>query len=162
MLELRRILAAVIGCFAAPGELDAVAVEGTLPIRSAPDELLLVSRPAGSAAVVAAAEAALERDQDSLVLDVSDGFGLCSLSGDWREAFARLCAIPAPAAAGCIQGLFADVPAKLVIGQSELLIVSSSVVTHHVEERVLRACGDLEPATREPSPLELPLQAAVA
>jgi hypothetical protein len=146
VLELQRTLAAVVGCYARAEALDALAAGAALAIRVAPDELLLLVDPDDRSQLLASAEQAVASlDGGGLALDVTDGFAVWRLRGEWHEAFARLCAVPSPDPPACVQALFAHVPAKLVVGTEELLVVVSSVLAHHVRDRVLGACRDLEP-----------------
>lgn len=154
MLELQRTLAAVVGCYARPAALDALATGGALTIRVASDELLLLTAANDAASLLASAERALAAlDAHALALDVSSGFAVWLVRGAWPEAVARLCAVAPPEPPACFQALFAHVPAKLVVRADELLVVVSSVVSHHVRERVLQACRDLEPRELGPAPL---------
>jgi hypothetical protein len=163
VLEFRRSLAAVIGCYARAENLDAVSVVEALPMRLAPDELLLVTESRDGAATLAAAETALAADAGSLVFDVSDGYAIWSLLGDWEEVSLRLCAVPVSEPPALIQALFAHVPAKLVIrSPDELLVVVSSVLSHHVRRRILDSCRDLSPTELEPAPIAIRLREAAA
>jgi hypothetical protein len=158
VLELRQTSAAVIGCFAKADALDAVAIDETLGFRVAPDELLLLSAPDRAAEVRGEAEAALARSVGALVVDVTDGYSVWSLRGAWREPFTRLCAIAIPEDDTCLQGLFAEVPAKLVVSTEVLLIVTPSVVSRHVEARVRGSCADLDLTSGAPMPVAVPVR----
>jgi sarcosine oxidase gamma subunit len=155
VLELQRTLAAVVGCYARAEALEALPAAGeALAIRVAPDELMLLGDPDDRARLLASVEQSLlPLDGGGLVLDVSDGFAVWRLRGDWQEAFARLCAVPVREPAACVQALFAHVPAKLVVGSDQLLVVVSSVLSHHVRDRVLGACRDLDPREADAAPL---------
>jgi hypothetical protein len=151
VLELHAVPAKVIGCFGRPEALDRLAkgAEGVrrsplLSVRVAPDELLLLSESPH----VAELEAELGAlDDGSLVLDLSCGFAIWALRGDGRfEAFIRLSALSLPEPPAVIQGLVAHVPAKVIVGSDALLLIVSSVVAHHLRERVLLACADLAPS----------------
>lgn len=156
------MLASVVVCHAAAEALDDIAIDETLPIRVSPDELLLLAAAERAGSVCTAAEAALAGDDGSIVVDVSDGHALSCLRGDWHEAYARLCAIPAADPPGCLQGLFANVPAKLVFDREELLVVVSSVLAHHLAARVLESCGDLDVAELAPASIAVPMHEATA
>ena len=112
MVELRRSFAAVIGCYARVEVLDAVSDLEALTMRLAPDEMLLVAEPRHGAAILATAETALAADPGSIVLEVSDGYSIWSVAGDWEEVSLRLCAVPISQSSALIQTLFAQVPAK--------------------------------------------------
>ena len=159
MLELRESLASVVACHAAADVLDGFTIEATVAVRVAQDEVLLISEPSRCDQVLVRAEEALA-PVDGLVVDVSDGYAVWTLHGDWREAWARLCAVPSPPASACVQGLFAGVPAKLVSAEEELLVMASSALSEHVRERVLSACHDLDPHELEPTPLSVPADEA--
>lgn len=163
MLEFRRSFAAVIGCYARAEDLDAVSVIDALPMRLAPDELLLVIDSRNKVAALAAAETALAADPRSLVFDVSDGYTIWSVLGDWEEVSLRLCAVPVSEPSVLIQTLFAHVPAKLVVRPpDELLVMVSSALSHHVRQRILDSCRDLSPTELEPAPIAVQLREAAA
>lgn len=150
MLELQALRAGVVGCYARSEALDALTADVPLAIRVAPDELLMLVEIDEAIGHLAAAERSLAvLDPGGLALDVSAGFAVFRLRGDWPEAFARLCAAPLPESPACIQALFAHVPAKVVVTTDELLVVVSSVVSHHIRDRILTACRDLDPCELE-------------
>ena len=83
-------------------------------------------------------------DPHGLTLDLSSAYATWVVRGDDRlEAFARLSAIPLPAPGGFAQGLVAHVPAKVVVREDDLLVTVSSVVSHHLRDRLPAACRDL-------------------
>jgi hypothetical protein len=154
VLELQPTRAAIIGCFARSDAVDAVADGTQLALRVAPDELLLVVDPEEAAACVTSIEGSLAvLDPGGLTFDLSGGYRVFRVRGDWGEAFARLCAAPLPEPPAILQALFAHVPAKVVVSTDELLIVVSSVVSHHVRDRILAACRDLGPRELAAAPL---------
>jgi hypothetical protein len=156
VLELQPVQAAIIGCFARSDAVDALMEGRALAIRVAPDELLLVVEPEASAASVSSVGRSLAvLDPGGLTLDLSGGYAVFRVRGDWAEAFARLCAAPSPEPPATIQALFAHVPAKLIASTDELLVVVSSVVSHHVRDRVMTACGDLDPRELAAAPLSM-------
>jgi sarcosine oxidase gamma subunit len=154
--ELQQISAGVLGCFARPDALDRLAVPTAIPLRTAPDELLLVG-------VEGAPE--LERelaaiDPDCLVLDLSGGFTICVIRGDGRhEAFARLSALPPPPPGTFAQGLFAQTPAKIIARSSDYLVLVSAAVGRHLHSRLLASCHELAPTKLPPGPLTPPAAA---
>jgi hypothetical protein len=86
-----------------------------------------------------------DADSNAVVFDLSDGHAAWTIrGGDHLEAFRRLCAIPPPPAPTCLQGLFAHVPAKLVLTVDSALVLVSAAVGEYVRERIRLACGDLE------------------
>jgi sarcosine oxidase gamma subunit len=161
VLELQPALAGAVGCYARPEALDSLAAGTSLAIRVAPDELLLLVDPDDQSQLLASAEQALAA-VDGLALDLSGGFAVWRLRGDWPEALARLCAVAAPKGPASVQALFAHVPAKLLFTGDELLVVVSSVLSHHVHDRILAACRDLEPRELEPAPLAARIAGAAA
>jgi hypothetical protein len=154
VLELYPTSAALIGCYARPAALDSLG-PGGLAIRVAPNELLLVAAAAERGAALEDARRALAAaDPGGLVFDLSAGFAIWTLAGDGRhEAYARLCAIRPPEPPACVQGLFAHVPAKIVVETERVHVLVASTVGHHVRERVLGACADLEPREGPEAPL---------
>jgi hypothetical protein len=169
VLELHAVPAEVIGCFGRPAVLDQISEAAQLPVRVAPDELLLLSVGATSARPrrMQEIEAALgAQDGGGLVLDLSSGFAIWTLRGDDRfEAFSRLSALELPEGASSVrppavlQGLVAHVPAKVVVSSDSLLLIVSSVLSHHIRKRVLVACADLAPSERDPLRLDgLPVE----
>ncbi|HEY1367633.1 MAG TPA: hypothetical protein VGF23_10980 [Gaiellaceae bacterium] len=163
MLELQRTLAAAVGCYARPEALDALAAGEALAIRVAPDELLLLADPDETVQRLASVERALAAlDGGGVALDVSGGFAVWRVRGDWPEALARLCAVAPPEPPACLQALFAHVPAKLVVNGDELLVVVSSVLSHHVHDRILAACADLHPRELDAAPLTTGVAGAAA
>ena len=144
MPELELFAGGALGCFARPGALDALAEGADLPLRVAPTELLLLGARA-SLGELRQRMAAL--DPHGLALDLSSAYATWVVRGDDRfEAFARLSAIPLPAPGGFAQGLVAHVPAKVVVRENDLLVTVSSVVSHHLRERLPAACRDLAEA----------------
>jgi hypothetical protein len=110
-------------------------------LRVAPDELLLLGSDIGANEI---GQELASRDASSLVLDVSDGYALWAIDGDdHRTAFARLSAVPLPVAPAIVQGLVAQVPAKVIVETTRIVIVVSSVVSAHVHDRIASACADL-------------------
>lgn len=134
MLELRSVPLAVVRVFGAPPLPGAH--------RIAPDEQLLVGD--SPAELVALAGDA------SLVVDHSDGVAAFELAGDDVDAaFARLSELQLPAGRPAfLQGLVADLPAKVIVTDT-LLVLVSSVVCDSFRAGVLEACAGL--AVREGS-----------
>ena len=143
MLELHAVPAGMIGCFGRPEALDRLAKTAELEVRVAPDELLLLPESRGIAELEAELHAL---DEDGLVFDLSSGYATWALSGDDRfEAFRRLSALKLPEPPAAIQGLVARVPAKVIVRSDMLLLIISSVLSHHIRERVLSVGADLAP-----------------
>jgi hypothetical protein len=139
--ELELLAGGAVGCFARPAALDSVSEGADLPLRVAPTELLLLG---AQAALAELTQRLAALDPHGLTLDLSSAYATWIVRGDDRlEAFARLSAIPLPAPGGLAQGLVAHVPAKIVVRDDDLLVTVSSVVSHHLRERLPAACRDL-------------------
>jgi hypothetical protein len=151
VLELSSVSTGVVGCFAEPKVLDRLSGNGGRSVRVAPNELLLLT----DRSRVAELEGELGAgDPTGLVVDLSSAYSVWSLRGDARfEAFCRLSQLELPQAPAVVQGLVSHVPAKVIVLDDELLILTSSALAHHLRERVLKASADLSPTetkVREP------------
>jgi hypothetical protein len=82
----------------------------------------------------------------ALVVDQTDAYAGWTLSGsDVFELFARLSAIRPDGGQGAVlQGLFAKVPAKILVNNHHLQVFVSSNLAHHIPQRVLSAAADLD------------------
>ncbi len=164
MLELQAVQPDVVGCYGQVDALDRLNSigNGGRTLRIAPTELLVL----GERGRVGDLEAELTAlDPTSLVIDLSSAFSIWALGGDDRhEALCRLSEVEVPQAPALVQGLVAHVPARMVVLDNELLVLVSSALTHHVRERVLAVCADLEPveAPGVRSVLEVVDEAALA
>jgi sarcosine oxidase gamma subunit len=139
VLELARTEAAFVSCMASPEGLDALHVTRSLTaLRVAPDELLLVGRPASAARIVAAAAKTLQgSDDDALVMDVTDGWTVWTLGGDdAHEAFERLSMLELPAG-GVVQGDVARLPVKVVVDGARLHLAVPSSWAAYLRERIV-------------------------
>lgn len=145
MLELAATRASVVGCYAAPEALDALAtVEDASSCRAAPDEVLLVGEPGSAEKLVrTAADLTTGTDPDAVALDTTDGWAIWTLAGDaTREAFAHLSAVTLPAE-GFVQGAVAHVPVKVVVLPDRLHLLVPSMWREHLRERILHDCASL-------------------
>jgi len=141
VLDVVRLPADVVGCYGRPAALDRFTESASLSLRVAPDELLRLGER-GRLGELETALAGL--DAGSLVLDLSSAYALYALRGEERgEAFGRLSQLRLPEPPATLQGLVAQVPAKIVVSPHELLLLVSSTLSHHLPERVRRACADL-------------------
>jgi hypothetical protein len=132
VLELTSTPQPITGCFGRAAELDRLAAAAEMSVRVAPDELLLVGGQGPSGL-----------PDGGLVVDLSSAYAVWTLSGDDRfEAFRRLSQVELPGS-GLLQGLVAHVPMKVVVRESDLLVLVPSVLSHHLQERVHKACADL-------------------
>jgi hypothetical protein len=152
VLELYTIPCSILGCYAHAAVLDRIGENEEASVRVAADELLVIGarhRLADVESELAALDAA------SVVIDLSSAFAIWVLRGEERfEAFRRLSAIELPAPPAVAQGLVAHVPAKVLVNADQLVVIVSSVLAHHLRERVLRACADLAPSERAAVELE--------
>jgi hypothetical protein len=140
VLELQSLRYQVIGCFGPPEVLDSVGDDTNLRVRVAPDELLLIG-----------AQVVLNGDWGGVAVDLSSGYAVWMLRGpERREVLRRLSAIELPAT-GTVQGLVAHVPAKIIVREDDLVILVSSVVSHHLRHRALCVSADLNIVERAPA-----------
>ena len=117
MPELELLAGGAVGCFARPSALDALAEGAGLPLRVAPTELLLLGARAEQ---VVLEQRLATLDPYGLVLDLSSAYATWIVRGDDRlEA------------------------AKVLVREDDLLVTVSSVVSHHVRDRLPAACRDL-------------------
>lgn len=148
MLEFASAQSAVIHCFAEPNVLDVLrAPEEAMAFRIARNEVVSISARSDGPMVLASLSAELERmDPHALILDRSDTWAVFTLCGpDRANAFARLCTTPLPSPPAFFQGAIGAVPAKAVILKDRIHLMVSSVLGHHLRERILAGCGDLAP-----------------
>jgi hypothetical protein len=148
VLEFVSTQIAVIHCFAEPNFLDALrAPEEAMVFRIAPNEVISILAQSDGPMVLASLSAELERmDPHSLVLDRSDSWAVFALCGtDRANAFARLCTTPLQGPPAFFQGAIGGVPAKAVIQKDWIHLMVSSVLGHHLRERILVGCSDLAP-----------------
>lgn len=161
MLESASVQVAVVHCFADPDVLDTLQPpEGAMKFRIAPGEAICIAARTQAANLAAALSAALERmDPYALALDRSDAWSMFTLSGsDRARAFARLCTTPLPSSAGFLQGEIGGVPAKAIVLNDRIDLMVSSVLAHHLRQRILEACADLSP--REAAATEFAMAAS--
>jgi hypothetical protein len=143
VLEFCPVSSGVIACYAEPTALDRLNGGGGLSVRVAPNELLLLTDRSRVAEIEGGLSAT---DGGCLVLDVSSAFAIWALRGDdCLEAFRRLSQLKLSAAPAVVQGLVAHVPAKVLVLDSELLVLVSSALSHHLRARIVTACFDLAP-----------------
>ena len=158
MLELTAGEAAIVHCVGKPASLDALRpIPGTFPGRVAPDEVLLIGAAEARWRIAEVARNELAQvDPHALALDQSSGWSVWTLSGPRvPEAFARLSSAPLPPAPAFVQGAIAGVPAKAVVLPDSVHVLVSSVLGHHVRQRVLAACRDMPASEGAPRPLEV-------
>jgi hypothetical protein len=158
VFELGESHAAIIACLDEPTMLDRIPDQaGIFRARVAPDELLLVGPAAAADALMALAANCLEPASWGMVVDVSDGWVVWTVSGCNREqAWARVSANPLPDARPVlVQGTIASIPAKAIVCQSCLHLITPSPLGHHLPSRLEAAGQDLGPRTRPPAEFAL-------
>ena len=139
MPELARADVSVVRCLARPEVLDALpAPAGAFACRVAPDELILIGAHAASDEILAACSHHLE---EGLALDHTDAFAAWAISGHQAgEVFARLSAMRLPdERPAFVQGAVAGVPAKVLAEADRIVVLVSSVLGHHLGERLEEA-----------------------
>jgi hypothetical protein len=146
VLDLIPARATVIAYLASRKALDRVlGGEAHTIFRIAADEVWLVSSREARAETLAAARRLLIYEPSALVIDQTDGWAAWTLRGEAEEAFARLSIIPLPdAGPSFLQGFVAHLPAKVIATLSALHILVPAPVSHHLRDRVLAACADLD------------------
>lgn len=155
VLEVAPADAGFIHCLASADALAGLRIDGVLISPIAPGETLLLSSPNDTAAILAAATAALSADPHALVLDLGDAYDGVRLSGDISAAFARLADWPLLNRPSIQQGLFAELAAKIVHDHKDLYVFVGSHVGHHLKRRLHQACAkfgirDVDPVAFRP------------
>ena len=121
----------MLGVFAEPAALDAVDA-----YRIAPDEAMVLGEPDAAPSVSI-------DDPAAVVLDVTDGWTVLTLTGDRvRDAFARLSALRLPDE-GFVQGDVSRVPARVLVEPERLRILVPSMWGDHLRSRILARCASL-------------------
>jgi hypothetical protein len=144
VLELRPLSVGVVRVQAGSESIDRIAGDlgDSVFFRLSPKEALLLCEAEDEDGLLEQAGANLqESDPGALAVTDSDSFAAWALEGQNVEAtFARLSAIPLPATRPCLlQGLVADVPAKVIAAHNRLVILVGSPVSHHLRTRVLES-----------------------
>ncbi len=148
MLEITPARAAIVRCFGEAGALDAFPSLGATPGRVAADELWLVGARAAGEELTRRATAYLAgADPDGLVVEHGEAWSIWSVAGlETMNALARLADFPLPQGRpGFAQGAVAQVPAKILLLGDRLYVIVPVQLGHHIPERVLEACPDLQP-----------------
>lgn len=134
-LDVTRSRAAVIRCLAEAPVLDALEEpEGATAIRAAPDELVLVGRPASAGKLMAATQTL----RNALVVDQSDGWEALTLAGAGAdEAFRRISAVHLPVARPVVvQGAVGGLAAKVLAYPDRIVILVASTAADYLDERI--------------------------
>jgi hypothetical protein len=152
VLELTKASLHVIRCCAQPTAIDRLSAAHDALARVADNEALLLVAAGDVRRQLASITAEIEiTDPSAIVIDHTDAFAVTTLSGSFREAMARVSAIPVPTE-GFLQGLVAGVPCKVIVAPGHLHLLAPSTYRDHVRERLFAACADL--AVRERSSVE--------
>jgi len=135
VLELLQTKLRVVRCLGPASVLDSLDPGTSTTCRVAADELLLLGWDGN-----------LPTLGHGLALDHSDAFAAFAFKGDRAdEAFSRLSEVELPdERPAFVQGAVATVPAKVVVEENRILVLVSSSLGHHLRERALESCADLE------------------
>lgn len=137
MLELVRTPVTVVAAFASSEALDALSPAGAYRCRVAPDEAMFVGPADAAAALVRDASAVTPGDPDAVVLDVTDGWTVLTLSGDEaREAFSHLSELELPEE-GYVHGDVAHVPVRVIAAPGRLRLFVPAMWGEYLVERIL-------------------------
>ena len=143
MLELRRTPVSVVGVFASPDALGALAPAGAHRCRVAPDEAMFVAGPDDRVALVRDASAVTAGDPDAVVLDTTDGWTAWTLHGERaREGFSRLSELELPES-GYTQGDVAHVPVRVIVTSDGLQLLVPAMWGEYLRQRLLERCAGL-------------------
>jgi sarcosine oxidase gamma subunit len=142
----------VVDCHASPGALDALAVDGAVSLRVAPDEAMLLARPPSVDLADAAERRLAALDPGGAVVDVTDGWAALALSGPGaRAAFSRLSAVGLPSD-GFVACDVARLPARVVATRDEVLVLVPSTVEAWFVDAARRRCPELAAPAATGSP----------
>jgi sarcosine oxidase gamma subunit family protein len=158
VLELIPTRASVVSSFATTDALAELSPPaGTYLCWIAADEAMLVGPPGeGTRRVWAVRDAVRNRDEDAVVLDVSDGWTLWTLAGGGaREAFLRLSDVELEAE-GYVQGDVARVPVRVIALGERLHLLVPAMWEEHLRDRIRAAASDLDLRTSPATDWGLP------
>jgi len=154
VLDVAEARVSIIAC------LDRAEVLDCLPdhtaafrARVAPEELLLVGPATAAGDLLAHAVTHLERAGSSgLAIDVTDAWSVCTVVGEEvPQVWARLSENRLPDdRPAFVQGAVASIPAKAIVGDDQIHVLTPSNLGHHVPHRILEACRDLAPNMSAP------------
>ena len=154
MLDVAESRVAIIACLDEAEVLDRLSdVGGAFRARVSADELLLVGPATAAADLLAQATAHLARAGSSgLAIDVTDAWSVCTVAGDGiAQMWARLSENRLPdERPAFVQGAVASVPAKAIVGDSQIHVLTPSNLGHHIPHRILDTCQDLAPHVSAP------------
>ena len=153
-LELRPVEATVVLCLAKTSALDEMpSFPKTYLGRIAPNEALLIAPPEKEEEIIQQAHAYLTReDPQGLALPQTDAWTIWCLLGPYAdEALSRLSSISTGSSRPeFTQGMLASIGSKIITFSDRTCIMVSSNLGHHVHDRVLELCHDLEPSLMPP------------
>ena len=153
-LALCPVEASVVLCLAAQAALEALpSVPGSFVGRVATDEWILVAPPKLEVEILEKVRGHLRSsDADALALAHTDAWTMwCLAGGRADDAFARLSDMALPSERpGFVQGAIASVGSKVVALTDRVCMMVSSNLGHHLRDRVLELCHDLEPEIEAP------------
>jgi hypothetical protein len=146
VLELTSSRVSVVSCLAsadALAEVDTPA-DGYL-CWVAEDEVMLVGSPDAAGDVIAAAREELSgRDDDALVVDVSDGWSAWTLSGAGaHDVLSRLSEVEV-AGDGYLQGDVAHVPVRVIALGARLHLLVPAMWEEHLRSRIRNAAAGFD------------------
>ena len=158
-LALRPVEASVILCLATQAAIDTLpAMSGAFVGQVATDERILVAPPKLEMEILEKVRVHLRSsDADALVLSHTDAWTIWCLAGIRADdAFARLSDVPLTSERPAfVQGAIASVGSKVVALPDRICLMVSSNLGHHVRDRVLQLCRDLQPELEAPWMFEL-------
>ena len=158
MLDVFATEAALIACHADHAVLDRLtAPPGGLVARIAPDEAWLIGSRASRADLAREASALVGGSTAGLAVDQTDGWAIWSIRGaPPRVVLSRLMMAPIPASATAfVQGAITGVPGKVLLDGDVAHLMVPAPVGHHLRDRIVEVCRDLDPAIGSPRPLLL-------
>lgn len=150
-LYVQPVRASVLLCLATPAALDSIACpSGTAVLRVAADEVLLLGPPGGERRLADSAGASLATlDRHSLAMAMTDAWAAWSLRQPGAlAALARLTAVPVPGpgpSMNFVQGAVCGIAAKMLVLPARVCVLVSSSLTHHLRDRVMQLCADMNP-----------------
>jgi hypothetical protein len=158
VLDLIPISAALIRCFSEPARLDAFpVVDGAAVCRVAPDEAIVIGPRERAEELLAHVAANIGSDPNSLAIPLTDAWSFWALQGEQAsEAFRRVSTNALPTVVpALIQGAIAQLQGKTLVLANYIVLMVPSSVGHHVPERIVAACPDLNPRLAEAQPFAI-------
>ena len=159
MLKVFSTEAAVIACHAEPAALERLArPAGGFIARVAPDESWLIGR---RTARVELARLATDEvggpGRDGFVADQTDGWAIWSVGGALvREVLGRLTIAEIPSTVPAfVQVAISGAPGKILVDADVAHLMVPSPLGHHLRDRIVTVCRDLEPTLEAARPFVL-------